>query len=232
MPAICGFFFGGCFTLIGIGIGMTADRDSEKDSHTELTALEPGTELVVTMNDSSVVIGRFRQKTSVDPPVYHMKYDTARLEISTTFRMPALYATETLTDHVGNKITGDLLGFDILDDRAPVIMLHHADDDNPYLVRLALLESIEDSSGSRVDPREILRLIKENKIPVETDAMIVERDNTQIRIDPRDVSSIRARKPQGAWLLGACVGAVVDVGLIVLMIDSFRSNFSPSIRWE
>lgn len=230
MPSIGALLISGCYTLVGLTAGTAIDKASKGDIPVTDEELRAGTRLIVTMKDSSVVKGTFVGTAMTSPDRYQAIYDSIREAVADTVYLPVLNEKVTVCDTNGNVCSGTLAGFDMLGDGATTIIVSRPLEEYPFVINMALLRTIYSRPPLATDAATVVRLVRDGKIPIRTRFIVVERNNTRLSLDRRNIVKLAIHNAHHYWLVGAAIGLAVDTILVASAVYLVKTKGVVSFR--
>jgi hypothetical protein len=217
--AIC--FLSGC-SAIGLGVGSSIDNATPKYSplkQGELINIKKGKKLIIDLNDSTEISGKYDGLEKINSIEYEKKYRYAQASLAGIVPFPQTGDSISAYYKSGAAITGVFVGFDQEPPCYPcstMIKIQSAAGDYIGQEKLIYLPYIK-SAGDSIDTRIWCDLIGQYKIPMMSQLAV--NDSNNIRFLPLEsIENIQVENRRKKALTYGLIGLTVDLTLVGLII--------------
>lgn len=221
------FYLNGC-CLIGLGIGAASDAqkpDSVSVSKDRLAMIKPGERIRLTLKDGSRVTGTLVAYRKLLHRSYLRQYYTFRNSLQDPYRLPYIYETLKIQTSTGRHYEGAFLGFD----RQRMYVLNK--ELKTRRISLSNIKEVDGMGGKTIKMDSIDKLFSRADFPFYSEkvsypepTVTVAVQNGSQKFPLNKINEITILPRKNGKLTGFLVGAVLDLGFTVLIINSLSHS--------
>jgi hypothetical protein len=212
----------GC-TAIGFGIGSEIDNnkpDYGPVNEGKLDEVGHGRKIVVELNDSTRVLGKFVGLVKDTGDDYRQRYSRIRAELAQNIYLPPIGDTVDFRYASGSSLKGIFEGFDQKFPCSPCstyVSIRPWSDEGLTREKLQFLPYLRKALGDSAETVGICRLIREGKIPLMSRITIVNADKLE-NYSLEKVKKVQLKNGKSAKWIGLGLGLAIDISLAALFI--------------
>lgn len=206
------FQFNGC-TVVGLFTGLYSDAsqvDEFNQATFEIHNFDPGTSMDVFLTNGDTISGEFLRLDSIAADKYAARYENYRQSMLSEVTFPQLY--DSIAINQNNIHDNIFLGFDY--GCMKVKMKKYNSFAKIYLTNI---NHICDSENNCIESEKLRKIIAKGDIPLLSD-LVLQRENTEVKIPTEDLVQGKLTDKHYGWLYGLSAGIVVDAFIVIFVL--------------
>jgi hypothetical protein len=207
----------GCCTMTGMVIGSVVDNkkpERKSKQGLQLTEIKPGTQTFVTLDDSSMITGKFARVVPLDHNQFVDRYANFRELDSAHTLLPAIGDTVSFLPIKGQWLRARLLDVSCQDDNSKWRFRFTAEQLDSGGVRnypLNQIAALRTTSGGIVPGQKLSNLILDSGGILPFTAIEIVKDSTKQQVPIVNIAQLTVPSHHHGWLVGALIGVALDV---------------------
>lgn len=214
---------GGCFTLVGAGVGHLVDSgkpDHEVASRAELLAQAWDAEVLVADRDGDLHRGRYRGIRAESGEPFAVAYERWRVTLADSLKPPPVGGGVVLRVRSDARLEtrgGELLGFD-----ADAVYLRSAK--RGLAADWAVIESWTDAQGTPY-ALPVSTGQANGALPLIASVELLLGSETIATIPWNDIRSVEVKRAKHGARTGAIVGIVLDAAILLVFVTTWDDTW-------
>ncbi len=210
-------------SMIGLGIGSLIDNGRPEYGPVKqgkLNEVNKGRKIIVKLDDSTTVAGKFGGVTEIDDILYRSNYTKLKSEVASQILLPEIGDTVEFSYPSGARLSGALVGFQQKFPCYPCstyVVVNLTNYGVQSKERLQFLPHLYRPSGDSLETSKICELIGKGKIPIMSQISIINgEDNHQYPLEK--INEIKIKNGRNAKWVGFFIGLGIDAAIVALGI--------------